>query len=106
MVVRFVGRDEIMAKFLGAVGEDARSAARVVGVSGDPGAGKSRFVEEALGRLARSGRPVTIVKPDLLPGMDGMLLLRSFAAKLPIGGSMLAGAIARFQQGGAKTQLD
>lgn len=95
-----------MAQFLGAVGEDPRSAARIVGVSGDPGAGKSRFVEEGLGRLARSGRPVTIVKPDLLPGMTGMSWLRSFAAKLPIGGAMLSGAIARFQQPGAPPQLD
>ena len=106
MVVRFVGRAEIMAEFLGAVGEDARSSARIVGVSGEPGAGKSRFVEEALGRLARSGRPVTIVRPELSPGMDGMRLLRAFAAKLAIGGAMLAGAISRFQQGGANTQLD
>ena len=95
-----------MARFLGAVSEDARTSARIVGVSGDPGAGKTRFVEEALGRLARSGRPVAIVRPDLCPGMDALLLLRAFAAKLPIGGAMLSGAIARFQHGGVTTQLD
>ncbi len=95
-----------MGQFLAAVGEDPRSSARIISVSGEPGAGKSRFVEEALGRLALSGRPVTTVRPDLLPGMDGMQLLRAFAAKLPIGGSMLAGAVSRFHQGGPAVQLD
>ena len=106
-MARFVGRADIMAQFLSAVGEDPRSSARIVSVSGAPGAGKSRFVEEALGRLARAGRPVTIVRPDLVPGVDGMVWLRSFAARLPMGGAMLSGAISRFQQGGATLpQLD
>ncbi|MBK8476845.1 MAG: ATP-binding protein [Opitutaceae bacterium] len=95
-----------MSQFLSAVGEDPRSSARIVSVSGEPGAGKSRFVEEALGRLAQSGRPVTTVRPELSPGMDGMQLLRAFAAKLPIGGAMLAGAVSRFHQGGPTVQLD
>ncbi len=95
-----------MAQFIGAVSEDARSAARIVGVSGEPGAGKSRFVEEALARMVRAGHPVSLVAPDLIPGMDGQAFLRALMVKLPIGGSMLSGAINRFSQGGLSTRLD
>jgi len=101
LVSRFVGRTEQLAQFITAVTEDPRSSARIVGIGGEPGAGKSRFVEEALGRVVRAGRPVSVVRPDLVPGMDGAALLRSFGAKLPLGGAMLSGAIARFSQDGA-----
>ncbi len=98
LVARFVGREELLAQFIGAISEDPRSAARIVGVSGPPGVGKSRFVEEALGRVVRSGRPVTTVRPDLAAGIDGAAWLRAFMTKLPIGGAMLSGAISRFAQ--------
>lgn len=97
-MARFVGREELLAQFIGAISEDPRSAARIVGVSGPAGVGKSRFVEEALGRVVRSGRPVTTVRPDLTAGIDGAAWLRAFMTKLPIGGAMLSGAIARFAQ--------
>jgi hypothetical protein len=87
-----------MDQFITAVSEDPRSSARIVGISGAPGAGKSRFVEEALGRLARVGRPVATVGPAMVSCADGAGLLRAFAAKLPIGGHMLSAAIARFAQ--------
>ena len=106
LVSRFVGREAQLAQFIGAVSEDPRSSARIVAVNGAPGCGKSRFVEEALGRLVRSGRPVSIVRPDLVPGMDGATWLRALAAKLPIGGGMVSGAAARFSGGGPPAQLD
>ncbi len=93
-------------QFTGAVTEDPRSAARILAVCGAPGAGKSRFVEESLARLARSGNPIAAVQPDLSPGLDGAGFLRSLAVKLPLGGAMLSGAIARLAQGGADTRLD
>jgi hypothetical protein len=105
LVSRFVGRNEQMAQFIDAATEDPRSTARIVGINGAPGAGKTRFVEEAIARLVRVGRPVDTVRPDLVPGMDGPSLLRAFAAKLPLGGSMLSSAISRFTQNAA-AQLD
>ena len=101
LVARFVGRDQQLAQFISAVSEDPRSSARIVGISGEPGAGKSRFVEEVIERIVRAGRPVTVVRPDLVPGMDGPMLLRAFGAKLPIGGAMLSGAVSRFAQDSA-----
>ncbi len=98
LVARFVGRAEQMAQFIDAATEDPRSTARIVAVSGAPGSGKSRFVDEALARLIRAGRPVDTVRPELVPGMDGAALLRAFAAKLPLGGAMLSSAITRFSQ--------
>ena len=59
LVSRFVGRSEEFAQFGDALTEDPRSAARIISVAGAPGAGKTRFVEEALARIARVGRPVT-----------------------------------------------
>ena len=105
LVSRFVGRGEQMAQFIDAATEDPRSTARIIAVSGAPGAGKSRFVEEALARLIRVGRPVDTVRPELVPGMDGAALLRAFAAKLPLGGAMLSSAITRFSQS-PSAQLD
>ncbi|MFT3828977.1 MAG: ATP-binding protein [Opitutaceae bacterium] len=98
LIARFVGRAAQLDQFIAAVSEDPRSAARIVGVSGAAGAGKSRFVEEALGQLSRSGRPVAAVKPAVVPGLNGAALLRAFAVKLPIGGHMLSAAISRFAQ--------
>lgn len=98
LIARFVGRAAQLDQFIAAVSEDPRSAARIVGVSGAAGAGKSRFVEEVLGQLSRSGRPVAVVKPTVAPGLDGAGLLRAFAVKLPIGGHMLSAAISRFAQ--------
>ena len=106
LVSRFVGRESQLAQFIGAVSEDPRSAARIVAVTGAPGCGKSRFVEEVLGRLVRSGRPVSVVQPDLLPGMDEAAWLRAFAAKLPIGGGLVGGAAARLAGGGPGNRLD
>ena len=105
LVSRFVGRSEQMAQFIDAVTEDPRSTARIVGISGAPGSGKTRFVEEALARVVRVGRPVTLVRPDLVPGMDGAALLRAFAAKLPLGGTMLTNASTRATLN-ATAQLD
>lgn len=105
LVSRFVGRAEQMAQFIDAATEDPRSTARIIAVSGAPGSGKSRFVEEALARLIRVGRPVDTVRPELVPGMDGAALLRAFAAKLPLGGAMLSSAITRFSQN-PSAQLD
>ena len=105
LVARFVGRAEQMAQFIDAATEDPRSTARIIAVSGAPGSGKSRFVEEALARLIRVGRPVDTVWPELVPGMDGAALLRAFAAKLPLGGAMLSSAITRFSQN-PSAQLD
>jgi len=105
LVSRFVGRGEQMAQFIDAATEDPRSTARIIAVSGAPGSGKSRFVEEALARLIRVGRPVDTVRPELVPGMDGAALLRAFAAKLPLGGAMLSSAITRFSQN-PSAQLD
>lgn len=105
-MARFIGREPQLAQLIGGVSEDPRSAARIVGVSGAPGVGKSRLVEEAFGRMARAGQPVSIAQPDLVPGMDGQAFLRSFMVKLPIGGSMLSGAIARFSQEGPSARLD
>lgn len=98
LVTRFIGRAEPMAQFIGAVTEDPRSAARIVGISGAPGAGKTRFVEEAIARLSHAGRPVTVVQPQIVSGLDGQGWLRAFSLKLPLGGAMLSGAIARFSQ--------
>lgn len=95
-----------MTQFTRAVTEDPRSAARIFAVSGAAGAGKSRFVEEALVRLARSGHPIATVQPELVPGLDGAAFLRSLAVKLPLGGAMLSGAISRLVQGGPGVRLD
>ena len=105
LVSRFVGRSEEFAQFGDALTEDPRSAARIISVAGAPGAGKTRFVEEALARIARVGRPVTTVRPELVAGMDGAALLRAFTAKLPLGGAMLTTATTRLSQNAA-TQLD
>lgn len=98
LVSRFVGRAKELELFIGATSEDPRTAARIVGVSGVPGVGKSRFVEEALARLMHAGRPVTTVRPALYPGMDRVAWLRAFAAELRIGGPMLSSAVSRLAQ--------
>ncbi len=98
LIARFVGRAAQLDQFISAISDDPRAAARIVGVSGAPGSGKSRFVEEALVQLGRAGRPIASVKPTIVPGVDGAGLLRAFAAKLPIGGHMLSAAVARFTQ--------
>lgn len=83
---------------IGAVNEDPRSAARIVNVSGSAGSGRSRFVEEALSRLARLGRPNFVVQPDLKPGVNGAAFFRTLASRLPVAALICTNAASRLEQ--------
>ena len=59
--VGFVGREGELSRLLGALGGDAR----LVLVVGDAGAGKARFVTEAMDRAAAAG--MVVVRGECLP---------------------------------------
>ena len=89
--VRFVGREGELSRLLGALGGDAR----LVLVVGDAGAGKTRFVTEAMDRAAGAG--MVMVRGECLP-LAGTLPLLPVAdvlgelARLD-GGRLLAAAL-------------
>ena len=105
-MVPFVGRPDQLAQFVGAVNEDPRSAARIVNVSGAAGAGRTRFVEEALSRLTRLGRPNFLVQPELKPGLNGAAFFRALVARLPVAALICTNAASRLEQGSGETGLD
>src|SRR5580692_11320320 len=59
--VRFVGREGELSRLLGALGGEAR----LVLVVGDAGAGKTRFVTEAMARAAAAG--TIVIRGECLP---------------------------------------
>ena len=89
--VRFVGREGELSRLLGALGGDAR----LVLVVGDAGAGKTRFVAEAMDRAAAAG--MVVVRGECLP-LAGVLPLFPVADALGElgrleGGGLLAAAL-------------
>jgi hypothetical protein len=106
LVVPFVGRSEQLAQFVGGVTEDQQSAVRIVNVSGSAGAGRSRFVEEALSKVSRLGRPNFVLQPALRPGLTGATFFRALGARLPIGNLVCSAAATRLEQGAGKVELD
>src|SRR5208337_1720957 len=89
--VRFVGREGELSRLLGALGGDAR----LVLVVGDAGAGKTRFVTEAMDRAAAAG--TIVVRGECLP-LAGTLPLHPVADALGElgrleGGGLLAAAL-------------
>src|SRR5208337_1665280 len=83
--VRFVGREGELSRLLGALGGDAR----LVLVVGDAGAGKTRFVTEAMDRAAAAG--MVMVRGECLP-LAGALPL------LPVKDAL--GELGRLEDGG------
>src|SRR5271157_1962238 len=83
--VRFVGREGELSRLLGALG----GGARLVLVVGDAGAGKTRFVTEAMARAAAAG--MVMVRGECLP-LAGTLPL------LPVRDAL--GEVARLEGGG------
>ena len=88
--VRFVGREGELSRLLGALGGDAR----LVLVVGDAGAGKTRFVAEAMDRAAAG---MVVVRGECLP-LAGTLPLFPVADALGElgrlnGGGLLAAAL-------------
>ncbi|MGO9781087.1 MAG: ATP-binding protein, partial [Streptosporangiaceae bacterium] len=83
--VRFVGREGELSRLLGALAGDAR----LVLVVGDAGAGKTRFVAEAMDRAAAAG--MVMVRGECLP-LAGTLPLFPVADAL--------GALGRLEGGG------
>ena len=81
----FVGREGELSRLLGALGGDAR----LVLVVGDAGAGKTRFVAEAMARAAAAG--MVMVRGECLP-LAGTLPL------LPVRDAL--GEVARLEGGG------
>ena len=81
----FVGREGELSRLLGALGGDAR----LVLVVGDAGAGKTRFVTEAMDRAAAAG--MVMVRGECLP-LAGTLPL------LPVKDAL--GELARLEGGG------
>ena len=89
--VRFVGREGELSRLLGALAGDAR----LVLVVGDAGAGKTRFVTEAMDRAAAAG--MVMVRGECLPlaGMLPLLPVRDALGELARldGGGLLAAAL-------------
>src|SRR5271166_2878434 len=87
----FVGREGELSRLLGALGGDAR----LVLVVGDAGAGKTRFVAEAMDRAAAAG--MVMVRGECLPlaGMLPLLPVRDALGELARldGGGLLAAAL-------------
>src|SRR5215470_20188425 len=84
-LARFVGREGELSRLLGALGGDVR----LVLVVGDAGAGKTRFVTEAIDRSAAAG--MVMVRGECLP-LAGTLPL------LPV--ADVLGELARLDGGG------
>src|SRR5215470_6731661 len=87
-LARFVGREGELSRLLGALGGDVR----LVLVVGDAGAGKTRFVTEAIDRSAAAG--MVMVRGECLP-LAGVLPL------LPVKDAL--GELARLDGGGRLT---
>jgi AAA ATPase domain len=87
----FVGRESELSRLLGALGGDAR----LVLVVGDAGAGKTRFVTEAMGRAAAAG--MVVVRGECLPlaGTLPLLPVRAALGELAglDGGRLLTAAL-------------
>ena len=87
----FVGREGELSRLLGALGGDAR----LVLVVGDAGAGKTRFVTEAMDRAAAAG--MVVVRGECLPlaGTLPLLPLRDALGELGRleGGGLLGAAL-------------
>src|SRR5215468_8717957 len=87
----FVGREHDLSRLLGGLGGDAR----LVLVVGDAGAGKTRFVTEAMDRAAAAG--MVVVRGECLPlaGTLPLLPVRDALGELARldGGGLLAAAL-------------
>ena len=89
--VRFIGREGELSRLLGALDGDSR----LVLVVGDAGAGKTRFVAEAMDRASAAG--MVMVRGECLPlaGTLPLLPVRDALGELgrPEGGGLLAAAL-------------
>jgi DNA-binding CsgD family transcriptional regulator/tetratricopeptide (TPR) repeat protein len=68
---RFVGRDAAFARLADALDDAARGRARSILIEGSAGVGVSRFLDEAVGRMATLTKPLTTLRAGAWAGRDG-----------------------------------
>src|SRR5690349_1442667 len=64
---RFVGRDEAFATLAGALDDAAHGRARTVLLDGTAGVGVTRFLDEAIARIASVREPMTVLRSAAWP---------------------------------------
>ncbi len=67
---RFVGREEAFARLAAALDDAAGGRARSMLIGGSAGAGVTRLLDEAVGRMATLAEPLTVLRAVAWPGAD------------------------------------